>query len=62
MRHDFTLVAFAGLALGVCHILGYLGDKAHRQADPVQTWEGEGGAVPVTPNRTAAQVGPSETP
>jgi hypothetical protein len=62
VRHDFTLVALAGLALGVRHILGYLSDKAHRPSDPLQTWESEGGAVPVTPNRTAAQIGPHETP
>lgn len=37
--------------LGARHILGHLSDKAQRQADPVQTWESEGAAVPVTPIR-----------
>jgi hypothetical protein len=27
--------------------------------EPVQTWEGEGGAVPMTSGRTAQQVSPS---
>jgi len=30
------------------------------QPEPLQTWEGEGGAVPVRPNKTAQQVTPDE--
>lgn len=29
-----------------------------QKVDPVKTWEGEGGAVPVSSNRTAALVNP----
>lgn len=60
MSHDFTVIALAGLALGVRHILGYMSRKNAGQHDPIEAWEGEGGAVPVAANRTAAQVAPFE--
>jgi hypothetical protein len=56
MSHDFTIVALVGVALGTRHVLRYLGQRKTRQSDPIQTWESEGGAVPVAPNRTAAQT------
>ena len=56
MSHDFTIVALAGVALGTRHVLRYLAHRKAHQPDPIQTWESEGGAVPVAPNRTAAQT------
>lgn len=32
--------------------------RSQREREPIQRWEGEGGAVPVASNRTAAQVSP----
>lgn len=33
-----------------------------RKPEPIEAWEGEGGAVPVGPNRTAAAVTPLPHP
>jgi len=33
--------------------------RPHAEPEHLQTWEGEGGGVPVDTNRTAAQVRPS---
>ena len=58
MKHDLTIIALVGLALGARSLLSYLSRKAAPRSDPLQTWENEGGAVPVAPNRTAAQTAP----
>jgi hypothetical protein len=34
----------------------------HLQKRKLEVWEGEGGAVPVKPSRTAAQVSPRRRP
>jgi hypothetical protein len=34
----------------------------HLQKRKLEVWEGEGGAVPVKPSRTAAQVSPRRKP
>lgn len=64
MPRALTAVAF--LALGFLgrnlyeHLRGVRHRKEQRQA--LETWEGEGGAVPVSPSRTAAQVPPVQPP
>ena len=62
MRHNFTIMALVGLVLGVRNFLGYLNRRTARPSDSLQSWESEGGAVPVASNRTAAQVEPHEVP
>lgn len=59
-----TIAAGAMLAFGAKKLLGYLRRKAGRrtQREALQTWEAEGGAVPVSRSRTAAQVPPSPDP
>lgn len=60
MRRGTTLLALLGLVLGVKHAFVTL--RARRQGADVRgaidTWETEGGAVPVAPHRTAAQITP----
>jgi hypothetical protein len=60
----FTILAVATLTLGAKHALGYLRRKGGRRAqrEALQTWEGEGGAVPVSRSTTAAQVPPAPDP
>jgi hypothetical protein len=36
--------------------------RPHAEPEHIQTWEGEGGGVPVATNRTAAQVRPTPAP
>ena len=54
------ILAIATLALGARHILNYVvrKDGRHEHREAVQTWEAEGGAVPTSRTRTAAQVSP----
>jgi len=59
MTQNVALVALVGLAVGVGFLLRQTRRERMKQPDPIQTWEAEGGAVPVAPNRTAAQVEPS---
>ena len=60
MKSLFTLAALAGVAYGYCEISRFLKAKRIKrlQARKLEVWEGEGGAVPVAPTRTAAQVAP----
>jgi len=52
--------ALVALGIGAKYIMRYAVDKRRRreQRAALQTWEGEGGAVSVEPNRTTAQVMP----
>jgi hypothetical protein len=60
LNRFITALALLAIALGAKHIVGYAIARRQRreQREALQTWEGEGGAVPVTPGRTAAQVMP----
>jgi hypothetical protein len=60
MTRGLTILAAATLALGAEHFLRYLGRNGTRrvQREALHTWEGEGGAVPVTRSTTVAQVPP----
>ena len=60
MKSILTLGAFAGLACGARHFLNFMNQKSKNrvQDKKLEIWEGEGGAVPVAPTRTAAQVRP----
>lgn len=64
MRTLFSVAAFAGFALGARHFRRFL--NAHRksraQEKRLETWENEGGAVPVAPTRIAAQIAPRNAP
>ena len=62
MRSLFTLAALAGVAVGARHFFIFLKrkDKSRLQEKKLEVWEGEGGAVPVAPTRTAAQVRPKK--
>jgi hypothetical protein len=60
MRTLLTLAALTGLGIGLRHFLIFLKEheKNRIQEKRLEIWEGEGGAVPVAPTRTAAQVTP----
>ena len=64
MRTFFSVAAVAGIALAARHFSRFL--KEHRnnrtQEKRLEIWEGEGGAVPVAPTRTAAQISPRNAP
>jgi hypothetical protein len=62
MNHSVPVIALLGISLGVYFILRGKGGQTEHQPDPIERWEVEGGAVPVAPNRTAAQTAPHETP
>jgi hypothetical protein len=64
MKSILTLAAFAGLACGARHVFNFMNqkNKSRLQEKKLEIWEGEGGAVPVTPTRTAAQVRPAKRP
>lgn len=59
-----TLLSFAGVAYGAFEISRTMKSKRikHLQKRKLEVWEGEGGAVPVEPTRTAAQVSPRRKP
>lgn len=61
-RETTTLLALVGVSLGTRHVLSYLARRRTlrmaKKPEPIQNWEAEGGAVPVAPNRTAAQTTP----
>lgn len=63
MRTLFTLAAFGGLAYGIWDFSRYMKQKRidRLQKRKLEVWEGEGGAVPVARERTAAQVRPKKT-
>jgi hypothetical protein len=60
MDRAITTVAFAALALGGRHLYRHLKNRKKNklQQAKLETWEGEGGAVPVARDRTAAQIAP----
>jgi NhaP-type Na+/H+ or K+/H+ antiporter len=60
MRSILTIAALAGLAFAARHFAIFLSEREkNRLAErKLETWEGEGGAVPVAATRTAAQVRP----
>jgi hypothetical protein len=55
-----TTLALAALALGGRHLVRHLKNRKKNKLHQtkLEVWEGEGGAVPVTPHRTAAQIAP----
>jgi hypothetical protein len=61
-RETTTLLALVGVSLGARHVFSYLARRRAlrlaKKPEPIQSWETEGGAVPVAPNRTAAQTTP----
>jgi hypothetical protein len=59
MAHGLTLLAAATLTVGALQFLDYVKSRGKRRAqrEALQTWEDEGGAVPVSRSTTAAQVG-----
>jgi hypothetical protein len=64
-RSLFWFAGLVGVMAGVS-LAHHRRQEAQRRAspaapEPVQTWEAEGGAVPVSPSRTAQQVAPSVT-
>lgn len=60
MERIFTALAIGMLALGGRHAYRELKSKGKNrlQKAKIEVWEGEGGAVPVAHDRTAAQVSP----
>jgi hypothetical protein len=62
MERLFATLALGMLALGGRHYYSHMkGKKKNRLAQAkLEVWEGEGGAVPVAPDRTAAQVAPRQ--
>ena len=61
MERFFTAIALGVLALGGRHAYRHLKQNRKRglQQAKLEVWEEEGGAVPVAPDRTAAQVSPA---
>jgi hypothetical protein len=55
-----SLISIAALGAGAAHIARYGSRRRVDAPAPLQTWEAEGGAVPVGPTQTAAQVAPRE--
>jgi hypothetical protein len=62
MRSLISLAALAGFAAGARHFYKFLKEhqKNRIQQKRLEIWEGEGGAVPVAPSKTAAQVRPQK--
>ena len=60
MKRVITSLAVAALAIGGRHFYMYMTNKKKNrlQQHKLEVWEGEGGAVPVAPNRAAAQIAP----
>jgi hypothetical protein len=60
MKRVITSLVVATLAVGGRHFYMYMRNKKKNrlQQHKLEVWEGEGGAVPVTPHRTAAQIAP----
>jgi hypothetical protein len=60
MKTLFNLAAIAGLACGARHYFIFLKEQEKNRLTEkkLEVWEGEGGGVPVAPERTAAQVSP----
>jgi hypothetical protein len=62
MERLFTTLALGMLAVGGRHYYSHMKKKKKDQLNQakLEVWEGEGGAVPVAPDRTAAQVTPRQ--
>jgi hypothetical protein len=62
MERLFSALALAMLAIGGRHFYRHLKNNKKNKLHQVklEVWEGEGGAVPVAPDRTAAQVTPRQ--
>jgi hypothetical protein len=62
MERLFTTLALGMLAVGGRHYYSHMKKKKKDQLNQakLEVWEGEGGAVPVAPDRTAAQVAPRQ--
>jgi hypothetical protein len=62
MERLFATLALGALALGGRHYYSHMKKKSKDKLgrSRLEVWEGEGGAVPVAPDRTAAQVAPRE--
>ena len=61
MTRGIALLALVALGAGARQILGHAARKRARseRREAIQTWEAEGGAVPVDPSRTtASQIPP----
>jgi hypothetical protein len=59
MERLFATLALGMLALGGRHYYSHMKKNKDKLArTKLEVWEGEGGAVPVAPDRTAAQVAP----
>jgi hypothetical protein len=63
MSRGIALIALLALGLAAQHILHYGRYKAARreQHRALHAWETEGGAVPVSPSRIAAQTTPEQS-
>jgi hypothetical protein len=61
MERIFTTLALGMLALGGRHYYSHMKKKKKNKLGQtrLEVWEGEGGAVPLAPDRTAAQVTPA---
>ena len=64
MARGLTAAAFVALGFLGRHFYDHLRGKRHHKEkrEALETWEGEGGSVPVSPSRTAAQVPPVQPP
>jgi hypothetical protein len=62
MERLFSALALAMLAIGGRHFYSHLKSKKKNKLHQakLEVWEGEGGAVPVASDRTAAQVTPRQ--
>jgi hypothetical protein len=62
MERLFATLALGVLAFGGRHYYSHMKNKKKDRLGraKLEVWEGEGGAVPVAPDRTAAQVGPRQ--
>lgn len=60
MERLLAVASLAALAAGLRHASKYMRRNGKRRHPPpaLATWESEGGAVPVAPGHTAAQVAP----
>lgn len=63
MRRILGFLSLAGVTYAIQRMRGLARHRRHHieQRQAVNTWEGEGGAVPTGPNRTAQQTEPRET-
>lgn len=60
MRRILGFLTLASVTYGIKRMLGLARSRRRHaeQREAVNTWEGEGGAVPIAPNRTAQQTEP----